>query len=87
MRVYNGVERVFGGGCVRGPEGEDKYGNIIKHNYDPDNTDVEICVLCCEIIHGYGHNPYPLSNHGKCCTNCSTKVLKSRLENNWGAGR
>ena len=32
MRVYNRVERVFGGGCVRGPEGEDKYGNIISHN-------------------------------------------------------
>ena len=48
MRVYNRVERVFGGGCVRGPEGEDKYGNIIRHNYDPDNTDVEICVICCE---------------------------------------
>ncbi len=75
MQFYGGS-----GSCVRGPEGEDKYDNIIRHN----NTDMEICIICCEIINGYSHNPYPLANFGKCCTSCSAKVLKSRLKKKWG---
>jgi len=45
------------------------------------------CVLCgnpCEPWHeeptGYGHNPEPLADLGRCCDNCNaTKVIPARL--------
>lgn len=46
------------------------------------------CVLCgnpCEPWHeeeptGYGHNPEPLAEDGRCCDNCNaTKVIPARL--------
>lgn len=48
-------------------------------------TDLEeklVCVLCGEEIDGYGHNPQPLADTGRCCSDCNaTRVIKTRIEN------
>lgn len=66
---------------------EDNYGNIVKFNPNPTDINTELCVLCCDIISDFGHSPYPLSTHGKCCFSCNTQVVKARLNNHWGVGR
>jgi len=38
------------------------------------------CVLCDEQIKGYGHNPYPLADEGKCCDSCNADVVSERIE-------
>jgi len=43
-----------------------------------------ICVLCNELIDQstdpIGHNPWPLSRHGRCCGNCNRdRVIPSRI--------
>lgn len=43
--------------------------------------DKEVCVLCGKHIDGYGNNPAPLADEGKCCDDCNaTKVIPARLE-------
>jgi len=72
------VELGLEGGCVMGPgEVSGKTGKITwKPNED---VETEICILCCAVITDKGHNPYPLSSHGKCCINCNAKVSQVRL--------
>ncbi len=41
-----------------------------------------VCVLCQQQRVGYGNNPYPLSEHGKCCDNCNGKVILKRMMEN-----
>lgn len=43
--------------------------------------DKETCVLCGEEIEGYGNNPAPLADEGKCCDSCNSKrVIPARLK-------
>ena len=37
------------------------------------------CVLCGDVIDGYGNNPYPLADGGKCCDSCNMDVIGARL--------
>lgn len=39
------------------------------------------CVLCNDLIYGYGNNPAPVAKEGVCCDGCNaTKVLPARLQ-------
>ena len=39
------------------------------------------CVLCGKEIEGYGNNPAPLADEGKCCDSCNSKrVIPARLK-------
>ena len=39
------------------------------------------CVICEEVISGYGNNPYPVAEEGSCCDMCNmTVVLKERVK-------
>ena len=43
--------------------------------------DKEKCVLCGKEIKGYGNNPAPLADEGKCCDSCNSKrVIPARLK-------
>ena len=43
--------------------------------------DKETCVLCGKHIDGYGNNPAPLADEGKCCDECNkTKVIPARIK-------
>lgn len=53
---------------------------MIKDFAKPDNGYFECC-LCGKLVKGYGNNPAPLMNKGKCCEECNmTKVIPARLE-------
>lgn len=39
------------------------------------------CVLCGRLFIGWGNNPQPLADNGKCCDICNTlKVIPQRIE-------
>ena len=38
------------------------------------------CVLCRGPIEGYGHNPAPVRDEGRCCDDCNHKVVGARLD-------
>ena len=41
----------------------------------------EKCCLCGKAIDGFGNNPWPLKESGRCCDDCNTfKVIPARLE-------
>ena len=45
------------------------------------DTLFKICVLCGEPYQGYGNNPWPMANAGRCCDQCNLdKVLPARLK-------
>ena len=37
--------------------------------------DMETCVLCDSAISGFGHNPEPLADKGRCCDSCNHLVI------------
>ena len=38
------------------------------------------CVICGEEYEGYGNNPYPVKDYGKCCDKCNLeKVIPARI--------
>lgn len=40
----------------------------------------KVCCICGEEINGYGNNPYPVKEDGRCCDKCNaTKVIPARL--------
>lgn len=42
----------------------------------------KLCIFCGKEIVGYGNNPAPLSEEGRCCDECNyTKVIPARLKN------
>ena len=51
--------------------------NKKKVNMNPEN-EFE-CVLCNEQTHGYGNNPYPLADDGRCCDKCNIDVVHERI--------
>lgn len=36
---------------------------------------METCCICGKEIRGYGNNPYPVKNYGKCCDKCNIEVV------------
>ena len=32
------------------PNEQDRFGNIVKTRYNPDDVDIQICVLCCAVL-------------------------------------
>lgn len=44
------------------------------------NGDAYQCVLCNSYNEGYGNNPAPCADDGRCCDNCnSNKVIPQRM--------
>ena len=41
----------------------------------------KVCCICGETFTGYGNNPYPIANNGKCCDKCNEKVILARIVN------
>ena len=39
------------------------------------------CVLCKQEFYGFGNNPQPLAQEGRCCDTCNTDVIMARLMN------
>lgn len=37
------------------------------------------CVICGKEFVGYGNNPYPIKEDGRCCDICNLKVIEKRL--------
>ena len=41
-----------------------------------------VCVLCGEKFEGFGNNPVPVAQDGRCCDMCDeNKVIVKRLDN------
>lgn len=40
----------------------------------------ETCIICGKPIIGYGNDPWPLTEDGRCCDICNEYVLLVRLE-------
>ena len=40
----------------------------------------DICVICGKEFEGWGNNPYPVKEEGRCCDECNeTKVIPARI--------
>ena len=39
------------------------------------------CVICENTFEGFGNNPYPLSEDGRCCNVCNIDVIVARFRN------
>ena len=39
------------------------------------------CVICENNFEGFGNNPYPLSEDGRCCDVCNIDVIVERFRN------
>ena len=37
------------------------------------------CCICLKRERGWGNNPYPVMENGKCCDKCNTHVILARL--------
>ena len=42
------------------------------------------CIICGKGIAGFGNNPWPLADSGKCCDQCNMKVIEARLSKAFG---
>jgi len=40
-----------------------------------------VCVICGKSIIGYGNNPWPVLDDGRCCDECNNLVIRERLKN------
>ena len=40
----------------------------------------QVCCICGKKFSGYGNNPYPLKEDGRCCDECNNKVIIARLK-------
>ncbi len=38
------------------------------------------CVICGGKFEGYGNNPWPIKEEGRCCDSCNNKVIEKRLQ-------
>lgn len=80
---------------VKNEEERKKFANIDEvpdHIFDAEYDDrlveskqlqeeTEPCVICGEEIEGYGNNPAPVAESGRCCDSCNIKfVIPARLE-------
>ena len=56
------------------------YGEILTEGIEE-----EVCCICGEPIEGYGNNPYPVKEEGRCCDACNLKfVIPARLRAFYG---
>lgn len=56
--------------------------DIVKHVEASINTVLNnVCCICGEELKGFGNNPYPISDEGKCCDKCNDKVIEARIAN------
>jgi hypothetical protein len=39
------------------------------------------CCMCGVETYGFGNNPYPVMDDGRCCETCNYKVLIKRVKN------
>mgnify|MGYP003313527554 CR=1 FL=1 len=39
------------------------------------------CCICGKEFVGWGNNPYPLKNEGRCCDECNNVVIAFRIYN------
>lgn len=40
-----------------------------------------VCCICNKEFYGYGNNPYPVKEDGRCCSECNMKyVIPARME-------
>lgn len=39
------------------------------------------CVICHDEWSGFGNNPWPLADEGRCCDDCNVEVIVARLRN------
>lgn len=37
------------------------------------------CCICGKDYEGYGNNPQPLKNKGRCCDSCNWEVINARV--------
>lgn len=42
------------------------------------------CCICGCDFQGYGNNPFPISNQGRCCDECNGKVIEVRIGESTG---
>lgn len=46
-----------------------------------ENIDDDTCCICGKKIDGYGNNPYPYKEEGRCCKECNIKyVIPARIK-------
>ncbi len=50
---------------------------ILSSSADREEHD---CVLCGSKFTGYGHNPEPLAESGRCCDSCNDDVVTQRIK-------
>lgn len=72
------------------PEDKDEWETMLRYRASLGNDfkikeelteDKETCILCGKHIEGYGNNPAPLADEGKCCDECNkTKVIPARMK-------
>lgn len=56
--------------------------DIVKHVEVSINTVLNnVCCICGEELKGFGNNPYPISDEGRCCDKCNDKVIETRIAN------
>lgn len=49
--------------------------------YEKQEQDDKECCICGEVIEGYGNNPSPVKEKGRCCDKCNMEVvIPKRLE-------
>lgn len=53
---------------------------VAHHTPEPPAPRHRRCVLCGEILEGYGNNPQPIKRRGECCQKCNEeRVIPARL--------
>lgn len=54
--------------------------DIVKQVEASINTVLDsVCCICGEELKGFGNNPYPISDEGRCCDKCNDKVIEARI--------
>ena len=88
-RVY--ADRIIGAEFEESLANNSIYESIHELDLDFDDIDIygktlreskkEVCCICGEELDGYGNNPEPYKQSGKCCDACNLKfVIPARLE-------
>lgn len=88
-RVY--ADRIIGAEFEESLANNSIYESIHELDLDFDDIDIygktlreskkEVCCICGEELDGYGNNPEPYKQNGKCCDACNLKfVIPARLE-------
>lgn len=42
--------------------------------------EIQKCCICGEIFLGCGHNPWPITNEGRCCDKCNLLTIQRRIQ-------